>query len=96
MDRLIKAGIKNVLELCITDVESIRYKQELVRKLLHTGFPLPKRKEPHVFSSHLMSGEAGRWEKYAHFTAESSFGQLVWSRMKGWGEDSMVPEMGFY
>ncbi len=68
MDGLIKAGVKNVLELCVTDVESLRYKQELVRKILHTGSLLPKRKEPPALSIHLMSGGAGRWKQEdAHF-----------------------------
>ncbi len=77
-DMLIKTGVKDVLELCIADVESLCYKQELVRKFLHTGSPLPKRKEPPVLSCHLMSRGAGRWEQEdAHCSAESSFGWLV-------------------
>ncbi len=80
MDRLIKAGVKNVLELCVADVEPLRYKQELVSKILHTGSPLSKRKEPPALRSHLMSGGAWRWEQEdAHCSAESSFGGFVLS-----------------
>ncbi len=85
MDRLIKAGVKNVLELCVADVEPLRYKQELVSKILHTGSPLSKRKEPPALRSHLMSGGAWRWEQEdAHCSAESSFGGFVLSGLRGW------------
>ncbi len=88
MDRLIKAGVKNVLELCVADVEPLRYKQELVSKILHTGSPLSKRKEPPALRSHLMSGGAWRWEQEdAHCSAESSFGWVRSVRVEGMEED---------
>ncbi len=83
-DRLIKAGVKDVLELCIADVESLRHKQELVGKLLHTGSPLPKRKEPSVLSCHLMSGGTEDGNRKMPIILLSPL--LVGSFCQGWGE----------